>query len=343
MKRWIGAALIPVLGGALAVTPGIFHKPGAQASAPVVDAASGPGHPMQVLGFWDNDATAGLTGLYNNPKSITWFTPFWYSVNASGGLVDRVVPSILKECQAKHIPITPLVNDETANQTFLRSPSTLVTAARNIADMVKTNHYAGVSIDFEPSHVSVAPELSHFTRVLRDYLPKGDVITMSIVPNAGPAYQWSQLNPEINQYILMSYDQHDQGSYAGPVAATPWVQNLVKRMEAVVPPSKIDLGVAVYGYEWPRGSTKAVTVPYNKVTPEMNRYAKWDSADQETYATFTSPTMGPVICWWESLQGMNQKIQLAKEDHLAGIALWHMGYANNAVYQLLLKQVGKQP
>jgi hypothetical protein len=37
------------------------------------------------------------------------------------------------------------------------------------------------------------------------------------------------------------------------------------------------------------------------------------------------------------------KIALAKQDHLAEVALWHIGYANNAVMQLLLNQIGKQP
>ncbi|NMP24070.1 glycosyl hydrolase family 18 protein [Sulfobacillus harzensis] len=333
MKRWMGAALAAVAGGMVAVPS--WTGPQAVARA--------AGSPMQVVGFWANDAVSGLSGLYKYPKSITWFTPFWYSVKANGHLVDRTVPSIKKEVMAKHIPVTPLVNDMTGTQAFLKSPSTLTNAARNIADMVKANHYAGVSIDFEPQHVSVAPELSHFMVELRDFLPKGSVITLSVVPHSGGAYQWSALNPEVNQYVLMSYDQHDDGSYAGPVAATPWVQNIVTRMEKTVPPSKIDLGVALYGYEWPKGSTHAVTIPYNAVTPTMHKNAKWDSADQETYATFRSTSMGPVNVWWESLQGMNQKIQLAKQDHLAGIALWHMGYANDSVYQLLLHQVGTQP
>lgn len=298
---------------------------------------------MQVVGFWANDAFSGLSGLYKYPHSITWFTPFWYSVNASGNLVNRTVPSILKEVQKKHIPVTPLVNDMTGSQAFLTRSGTLVNAARNIADMVKANHFAGVSIDFEPQHVYLAPALTRFMIDLRDRLPKGSVITVSVVPHSGGAYQWSALNREVNQYVLMSYDEHDDGSYAGPVASTPWVQRIVARMERKVPPGKIDLGVALYGYQWPKGSTHAVTIPYNAVTPTMNKYAKWDSTDQETYATFSTAAMGPVIVWWESLQGMNQKIQLAKDDHLAGIALWHIGYANNSVYQLLLHQVGRQP
>lgn len=294
--------------------------------------------PMQVIGFWANDATSGLAGMYKYPRSITWFTPFWYSVGASGQLIDKVNTSILAKVRAAHIAITPLVNDATGTQAFLTSSSTRLAAARNIADMVKAEHFQGVSIDFEPAHIALAPQLSAFTVTLRDYLPKGSVVTMSVVPHSGGAYQWSKLIPEVNQFILMAYDEHDDGSYAGPVAATPWVQNIITRLTSIIPPGKIDLGVAVYGYTWPRGSTTATTIPYNAVTPQMRLHAKWDIADQETYAIY-----GHTIAWWESLQGMNQKIHLAKINHLAGIALWHLGYASNSVYQLLLHQVGTQP
>jgi spore germination protein YaaH len=294
--------------------------------------------PMQVIGFWANDASSGLAGLYKYPHAITWFTPFWYAVGANGQLINKANPSILAKVRAAHVPITPLVNDATGRQLFLSNTSTRLNAARNIADMVKAEHFQGVSIDFEPPVNALAPDLAAFTLALRDYLPRGSVITMSIVPQSGGAYEWAKLTPEVNQFILMAYDQHDDGSYAGPVAATPWVQNIISRMTPVVPPGKIDLGVAVYGYTWPRGSTTATTIPYNATTPQMRLHAKWDIADQETYATY-----GNTIAWWESLQGMNQKIQLAKADHLAGIALWHMGYASDSVYQLLLSQVGKQP
>jgi len=312
------------------------HKPIVLASG------TNRGSPMQVLGFWANDATSGLSGLYKYPHSITDFTPFWYGINASGALVDNVDTGILSQVRRKNIAITPLVNDETGTQAFLSNPLTRIRAARAIADMVKSQHFQGVNIDFEPAHSSKAAELVGFMIDLHDFMPHGSVITMDVVPNSGGAYDWSKLTREVNQFVLMSYDEHDDGSYAGPVAATPWVENILSRMESSVPSSKIDLGIAVYGYVWPQGSTSATTVPYNAVTPTMNSAAKWDAVDQEDYATYTNSS-GPVVAWWESLEGMNAKIQLAKKDHLGGIALWHLGYANDSVYQMLLHQVGTQP
>jgi spore germination protein YaaH len=113
-------------------------------------------------------------------------------------------------------------------------------------------------------------------------------------------------------------------------------------MLSSVPASKIILGIPLYGYSWLAGSTVATTIPYNAVTPIMNKNAQWSTLYQETYARYTTVN-GPTIAWWESLQGMSQKIALAKKDHLAGVALWHVGYANKSVTQLLLSQIGRQP
>ncbi|OLZ09663.1 glycosyl hydrolase family 18 protein [Sulfobacillus thermosulfidooxidans] len=298
--------------------------------------------PLKVLAFWANDVSGPLTPLYTHSHAITDLAPFWYSLDAHGGLISHVNSAILHQAEKEHIAITPLINDGTGTQAFLASSITRVIAARNIADLVGKMHYQGVNIDFEPPHTRYVNQLTGFMIDLRDFLPRTDTITMDVVPHSGGAYNFSKLAPEVNQFVLMSYDEHDDGSPPGPVAALGWVENILSRMLHSVPASKIDLGIALYGYSWPVGSTHATTIPYNAITTPMIQHAKWSTRYQETYADYTTST-GPHIAWWESLQGMNQKIQLAKKDHLAGIALWHIGYANNAVMQLLLHQIGRQP
>ncbi len=332
-KTWI-PKLLMLTAAALAGGCGL----GARAAKP---GGSAP-QKLQVLAFWANDVTTPLTDLYTHPHAVTDLAPFWYSVDAYGGVTAHVNTTILSEVQKNHIAVTPLVNDGTGTQAFLNSPVTRVAAARNIADMVGKMHFQGVNIDFEPAHTHLVNQLSGFMIDLRDFLPRSDSITMDIVPHSGGAYNYGILNREVNQFVLMSYDEHDDGSVEGPVAATPWVENILKRLLTTVPASKVDLGIALYGYSWPVGSTHAATIPYNSVTPTMDRNAQWSTQYQETYARYNSAS-GPMIAWWESLQGMNQKINLAKQDHLAGVALWHIGYANNAVMQLLLHQIGTQP
>ncbi|MBX5466200.1 MAG: glycoside hydrolase [Firmicutes bacterium] len=304
-------------------------------------AASPPNGRLSVMGFYAAGDHVDLSAVLRHPQSIGVFVPFWYSVEANGSLKSHLDPQVLAEVRRAGIPITPLVNDGTARQAFLNSPWTRFETARNIADIVGTEHFQGVNIDFEPPVNRDREQLVAFLIDLRDMLPRRDTITLSIVPNSGGAYDFAKLKREVNQFVLMSYDLHDDGSPAGPVAPVPWVENVLHRLLALVPARQIYLGIPLYGYVWPVGSTHAATIPYSAVTPAMTAHAQWNGRYDETEARFTSGGT-PYVAWWESLQGINEKIQLARRDHLAGVALWRLGYQTEAVVQLLLHQIGPQ-
>lgn len=290
---------------------------------------------LVVLGFWAHHKAAPVTSLSASNHTLTAISPLWYSVTATGALTSKVDPALLAEAHKLHLAITPLVNDATGQQTFLTSKATRSAAVQNIDHMIAAGHYQGVNIDFEPPHVSLKSELTAFAVQLRDTLPKSDTITMDIVPHSGGAYDYAKLAPELNQFVLMSYDEHSDGTPAGPVAAMNWVQSVSSRLTKLVPPSKIDLGVALYGYSWAKGSTHAVTIPYDMLTAAQKSHATWNPRYQEMTATINGDTL-----WWENRKGISEKIAYAKKSHLAGIALWQVGYANSAIYQLLSKDLG---
>lgn len=332
MPKGIGSALVVAAGGLIALA-------GSKAPA----RASGSGAAMQVIAFYAAGTHMNLNALWKYPRSISAFSPFWYSVDASGALVSHVDRSVLARVRGLHIPIDPLINDGTGVQAFLRSRATLDAAARNIADLVKAQRYQGVVIDFEPPNNAERTALNLFAADLRDRLPRGDAFALAVVPNSGGAYDFAALKREVNPFILMSYDEHAAGTPPGPVAAAPWVTNIVRRLERTLPASQIVMGIPLYGYVWPVGSTAAVTVPYRAVPAVMNAHGRWSAPDMETSATWSAANGIHYTAWWESLEGMAAKLALAKHDRLGGIALWRLGYQNAAVMQLLLHDIGSHP
>lgn len=293
---------------------------------------------LKVLAFWAHHKALPPTALGAENHSLTYLSPLWYSMTASGTLTTHTDPALLAEAKKLHLPIIALVNDATGTQAFLKSAATRKAAVTSIDHLVTTNHYAGVNIDFEPPHTSVSPELSMFMLELHDALPHSDTIVLDVVPHSGGAYNFKRLAPEVTQFQLMSYDEHADGTAPGPVAALNWVTSLTNRLKGQVPSSKIYLGVALYGYEWAAGSTHATTIPYNAITPAMKAKGTWNTRYQEMTAKIGTNTY-----WWENRKGITQKIALAKKDHLAGVAFWQIGYANPAIYHLLTKDIGSQP
>ncbi len=259
-------------------------------------------------------------------------------MTASGTLKSQVDPTVVAEAKKLKLPIIPLVNDATGTQAFLTSASTRKAAVQSIDHLIATNHYVGVNIDFEPPHIHLRSKLTAFMVQLHDSLPHSDQIIMDIVPHSGGAYDYAKLAPEVTQFQLMSYDQHSDGTIPGPVAALNWITSITSRMKTKVPSSKIYLGVALYGYKWTSGSKHATTIPYYAITPALKAKETWNTRYQEETAT-----IGSDVYWWENRKSIAQEIALAKKDHLAGIALWQVGYASPPIYSELVKNVGKQP
>lgn len=300
--------------------------------------SKGGGSKLQVIGFWAAAKAEPASSLAAYKHSLTYLSPLWYSVNPNGSLMTHPDPSLAAEDKKLHLPILALVNDATGKQAFLTSAATRKAAVQSIDHIIAANHYQGVNIDFEPPHTHLSSELTLFMTELHDSLPHSDTIVLDVVPHSGGAYNFKSLAPEVSQFQLMSYDQHADGTAAGPVAALNWVTSITNRLKSSVPSSKIDLGIALYGYKWVAGSTTAHTVPYYAVTPAMKAKEVWNSRYQEMTAT-----IGGNVYWWENRKGISQKIALAKKDHLAGVAFWQVGYATPAIYDEIAKDVGSKP
>ena len=293
---------------------------------------------LTVLGYWAHHKALPVSSLSASGHSISYLAPFWYALTASGSIKNKMDPALLSEARKLHMAIIPLVSDATGHQAFLSSKATRKMAVQSIDHLIATMHYQGVDIDFEPPHTAMKAVLTAFMIQLRDSLPHTDHIIMDVVPHSGGAYAYTKLAPEVTAFQLMSYDEHSAGTPSGPVAAMNWVSSVASRLKKVVPPSKIYLGVALYGYSWAPGSTHAVTIPYDAITPAMKAKATWNTRYQEMTAD-----IGGKVFWWENRKGIAQKIAFAKKNHLAGIALWQVGYANSAIYHELLTNIGKQP
>ena len=270
--------------------------------------------------------------------AVSVVAPFWYSIEPNGRLVSRVDPSVAAQLAALRIPVAPLFNTP-GPQTFLASLWDRLMLVRQISSLVRQYHYAGVDIDFEPPETAYARGLTAFIIDLRDFLPHNTAIYLDIVPVSGGAYDFARLNREVTSYVVMSYDQHDDGSPPGPVAATDWVEAKLTRLLQVVPANRLDMGLAWYGYDWLGGTTHAVTLSLAAIPPALATRAHYDAASQEMTASYTDARGVLHVAWWETPQGLASKIRWGLAHHLRGFAVWRLGYQNASLLKQLIAQI----
>jgi spore germination protein len=288
----------------------------------------------EVVGFWATGTHTSLAPAPKFPRSATMFSPLFYTLAPGGAIASKVDPAVAAAAARLHWPVAPVVNLAGA-PAFLGSVSSRLAVARGLAALVRHNHYAGLNLDFEPAPAAYKAGLASFVIDLHDWLPKtAQRIYLDVVPTSGVEYNFSAMTPDITAYILMAYDQHDSGSVAGPVAATSWVSARLHRLLSQVPASKVDLGLAFYGYRWVSGSTVAKTLPLNAIPAPVRSSATYNAADQEMTGTYVAGGTRYVF-WYETPQGISAKIKLAEANHLRGVAVWRFGYQTSGLLSRL--------
>lgn len=311
-----------------------------------------PSGGLRVLVFYDPSAepTSGtiLPLIAANRAAISDLAPLWYKVNADGSVTDVSTSALKTFAKNNNIKLEPLVINAGGTSSFLLNGTARQAAVTNLVKILQDNSYAGLNIDFELLKTSARSGLVSFMQALHAKAQSmGKLITIDIIPagngrQAAGAYNFPVLAKNASEIVLMTYDQHDDGSPPGPVADTSWVKSRVaEALKLGVPPSKLILGLADYGYDWVKGSTHAKTLPLSQIETWITQGKAKITRDASGSPHFTYTSGGVThIVWFEDGRSILPKIALARKDHLEGLAVWMGGYETAAYWSDLRQAAG---
>jgi HAD superfamily hydrolase (TIGR01509 family) len=306
-------------------------------------------------------------------------SPFWYE--ATG--VDRIdvmpnTPSaeaeeFIDQARDEGIPLVASILDATEPGTMASILADEGTRARHvdaIAAFAADHEFAGIDIDYErfafadgrdtwartqPNWVAFVTELA--ARLHAD----GRTLVVSIPPvyDAGQTadsgywvYDYASITPVVDAIRIMAYDYSNASSDPGPVAPLEWVKRIIAGTSAASgDPSKLVLGIPLYGYNWP--TSVAGECPASEpaeVTTVTNR-----SVDDLLARRGGTPVYDPVTGEWSftyelvaedgatsctqqrqvnyvDADGAQARMQLAVEAGFGGVSLFAFGYDDPAVW-----------
>ncbi|EPZ42201.1 glycosyl hydrolase family 18 protein [Alicyclobacillus acidoterrestris] len=324
----------------------IFQAAGIQTSWNGVtwSITSGATNPV-VFGFVTNygGSTDSLTDLEANPI-VTEFSTFTHSITASGGLEGTRFTQAGTYAQqnglAAYITVTNMNSttgdfDGTLATQILSDATKRQALLNNMVSLVQGTPFAGINIDFEMLPTSSRSLFSSFITDLANALhAAGKQLSVDVpaVTNASSAYNYATIGTASDEVMVMAYDYSYPGGPAGAIAPVGWVQQVMSYTTTQIPPDKVLLGLPVYGYDWANGQTTALTLTQvNKLISENNITPKWDSQAEEPYFTYTASGATHTV-YYENAQSIEDKLQLAKQDNLRGVALWRIGLEDNEVW-----------
>lgn len=290
-----------------------------------------------------------LTGV--NVVSPTWFS----IIDGEGNVRSNADIAYVQKAHARGMEVWGLLNnsfDPDITSEAMATYETRLNAINQILEFAKMYHLDGINLDFENVKTKDGENVSQFVRELKPLArAKGLIVSVDVTPKSG-SEMWSRfldrrsLGETADFIILMAYDEHWASSpKAGSVSSLPWTESAVRKIleEDEVPPEKLILAVPLYTRIWSeevkdgktKVSSKAVGMKTVKEIIEEKKLKPQYLEDvKQNYVEYTEDGVMKKI-WIEDKTSLAERVKLAKELKLAGVAAWTRSFGTDEAWDVL--------
>ncbi|WP_134738945.1 glycosyl hydrolase family 18 protein [Nocardioides sp. 503] len=223
--------------------------------------------------------------------------------------------------------------DARAASRLLGSRANIERVARRLTALVAAQGWGGVNVDLELVHRKRAAGLVRLVQRLQALMPAERTVSVDVSASTSLAayrahgYRMADLGRAADVVVLMTYDFHGPAwSGPGPVGPLRWQRKAARTAMRAVPAARLDLGVAGYGYTWPRrGTGRTVSVAgARRLVRKDGARAVWHPRSGEWSARLSSGT----VLWWSDARSWRLRARLADDLGVHGLALWRLGSAD---------------
>ena len=223
--------------------------------------------------------------------------------------------------------------DPQRNHRLLSDPDKIDRVAGRLAGVVEDQGWDGVNVDLELVRAGDGPGLVDLVQALQDAMPAEKTVSIDISAATTAdryeqrGYRLADLAGTVDVIDLMTYDQHGPGwSGPGPIGGLPWQRASVEALLSVVPADQVQLGVAGYGYSWPRhGTGRSLGVRQARgIVHRDGATPHWRAGQGEWTARLSNGT----VLWWSDRRSYAARVDLAREEGVLGLAVWRIGSAD---------------
>lgn len=225
--------------------------------------------------------------------------------------------------------ITAVVNDPAAKENLLG----------NLLATVQAKDFQGVDIDFEYIRPEDRIPFADFVADVRALLsPYGYHVSVALAPKtsdtqAGLLYagkDYRLLGEAADSVLLMTYEWGY--TYGPPMAVAPVnkVREVVEYAVTRIEPSKIDLGIPNYGYDWTlpfvQGASRATTVSNQeavRIAIEAGVPIQFDEVAMSPFFRYEKDGQMHEV-WFEDVRSYQEKFTLLPAYGLRGMGYWQI-------------------
>jgi spore germination protein YaaH len=305
------------------------------------------------LPYWSMPAS--LAAATGNGDLWGSASPFWYeatgatTISPHGGAGDAQVVDALRDRGIQVIPTVTESLDTPAMAALLADPGQRAAHVQALVSLATSSGYDGIDLDYESMNfggtaTDKAAVRAGFVTFLKELGPALDAQGKQLSVTVGPrtraddpnwsVHDYAGIAPSADRVRIMAYDYHWRGGAPGPVAPVTWVDKVLAYAVTAVPAGKIEVGVPLYGYDWPADPTQpdgygtATAWTYAQAEAlrvERGAARQWSSADGAPFFTYTAADGVDHVVWYNDADATAAKMTFVERYRLRGLAFWAVG------------------
>ncbi|MDQ6608708.1 MAG: polysaccharide deacetylase family protein, partial [Bacteroidota bacterium] len=298
---------------------------------------------------WDPQS---FYSLQRNITKINLVIPEWMFIRPGPDTlytnVDTRAFAVMKQAGVSIMPILSNFYDSAFNgaavHRILINKTKRERLINDILNILQKNNFAGVNVDLEELQETSDEAFIAFQKELYTKLHAANfLVTQDVIP-FNEDYRYEEL-AKYNDYIfVMAYDQFTPDTKAGPIAEQKWIEGAIDEAAKKIPPQKIILALAQYGYDWPNDPKEANLTYQQALTTAKETEAKI-RFDNNTYNLhfnyFDDDNEEHQVYFTDAATAFNS-MRFATEYDLAGVALWRLGSEDSRIWSFYDSDMRKE-
>ena len=278
---------------------------------------------------------------------LTYLSVFSAKTRIDGTITELNDTALIRKCYVNGVaPVLTLTNQRESGgfsgdiaHAVIADEEVKTKLIQNVMEYLDRRNYFGLNIDFEYVREE---DRTLYTQFLLDFAAAlrrvGYSFSVALAPKISQeqsgllytAHDYGAVGSIADKVIIMTYEWGY--TYGEPMAVAPIdkVRQVLDYAVMEMPPEKILMGMANYGYSW--------TLPYKNGTaarplslPEIpqtaySQYAdiRFDDTAQSPFFRYYDSAGTEHIAWFEDPRSIEAKLKLVSEYGLGGVSYWNI-------------------
>lgn len=289
---------------------------------------------------WDPQS---LMSLKRNIRHINLVFPEWFFLDPkTGDLKTNIDPEGYKVIKRTGVAAMPILSNNFQQEfhaeglgKVLKDPQKRSRLIQKITQQCIKFHFKGINIDFEDMNLDSDEPLIAFMKELSETFRKNSLLVTMDIMTDNDDYNIQKLNPYVDYFVLMAYDEYSADSDAGPVSSQKWIEAQTDKILKKTSPDKIILGLGAYGYDWSTNKDDNTSVTYMQAITKASASKAVINFDDNTFNlnySYTDSKKNTHTVFFNDAASIFNTMRYSSEYPLAGTALWRLGSEDSRIW-----------